>query len=408
MINFFINALAASAGGGLTYLKGIIPCLDDRRDVRTTVLVPSRLARVFNGQYETVRLITHEAGSSAGRRMWWEQTQLRNVLRQYGANLLLSTGNFALRNSPIPQILLSRNALYTCPYFYDDLLARGEYRFWLSARAQRWLALRSLRWADSTIAPTGAFARELAACTETHVAVVPHGFHLGEFFREDIPCPDELQHKLQVRDGTLRLLFVSHYNYYRNFETLFRALPLVKAKLGRKIKLFLTCGLRPDANPGNYRPEAAAGLINDLGLRDEVVELGSVPYECLNHLYRSCDLYVTAAYAESFGHPLVEAMASGLPIIASDLPVHQEICGHAAVYFPKFSPEELANTISKLAEEPSRMQEMAECGRERARAFSWKAHVEGVLKIAESLVASSVTGIGHQPLTSATTPSLGV
>jgi len=46
------------------------------------------------------------------------------------------------------------------------------------------------------------------------------------------------------------------------------------------------------------------------------------------------------AYAETFAHPLVEAMASGLPVIASDLAVHREICGGGrGCIFPRFAPE---------------------------------------------------------------------
>jgi hypothetical protein len=53
---------------------------------------------------------------------------------------------------------------------------------------------------------------------------------------------------------------------------------------------------------------------------------------------------VTPAYAESFAHPLIESMSSGLPVVASDLPVHREICGDAAIYFPRFSPDALAES----------------------------------------------------------------
>ena len=80
-----------------------------------------------------------------------------------------------------------------------------------------------------------------------------------------------------------------------------------------------------------------------------MVELGAVPYSLLHQVYRACNLYVTPAYAESFAHPLVEAMASGLPVVASDLGVHREICEDAAVYFPRFSPEELAAKVCQIA-----------------------------------------------------------
>ena len=85
--------------------------------------------------------------------------------------------------------------------------------------------------------------------------------------------------------------------------------------------------------PRRNGPQSSCG---NSSLRNEVVELGAVPYGALHHLYRSCDVYATPAYAETFAHPLVEAMASGLPVIASDLAVHREICGEAAHVFPAF------------------------------------------------------------------------
>ena len=131
---------------------------------------------------------------------------------------------------------------------------------------------------------------------------------------------------------------MSHYNYYRNFDTLFRALPILSERLHRKkMKLFLTCQLSPRKKPGSYRAESASSLMNSLGVSENVVELGTVPYRSLHHLYRASDIYVSPAYAESFAHPLLESMSSGLPLVASDLPVHREICGDAATYFPRFS-----------------------------------------------------------------------
>ena len=71
--------------------------------------------------------------------------------------------------------------------------------------------------------------------------------------------------------------------------------------------------------------------MSTLGVRDNAtLELGTVPYRSLHRLHRACHIYVTPAYAETFAHPLVEAMSSGLPVVASDLPVHREICGDAA------------------------------------------------------------------------------
>jgi glycosyltransferase involved in cell wall biosynthesis len=119
-----------------------------------------------------------------------------------------------------------------------------------------------------------------------------------------------------------------------------------------------------------------------------VVELGSVPYQQLHQLYSQCDIYVTPAYTETFAHPLVEAMSSGLPIVASDISVHREICGSAAVYFPRFSAPELAERVSQLVALPPEMKRMAALGLQRSHLFSWDTHVEQILELVERLVVS--------------------
>jgi glycosyltransferase involved in cell wall biosynthesis len=96
-------------------------------------------------------------------------------------------------------------------------------------------------------------------------------------------------------------------------------------------------------------------------------------------------LYVTPAYAETFAHPLVEAMASGLPVIASDLPVHREICGDAALYFSRFSPESLAERIMQASRSTEQVADMRALGMARSRDFSWDKHVDELLQLARRL-----------------------
>jgi glycosyltransferase involved in cell wall biosynthesis len=196
----------------------------------------------------------------------------------------------------------------------------------------------------------------------------------------------EVEEKLAQTDGAVRLLFVSHYNYYRNFETLFRGVALLRDRLpGRKVRLVLTCKLRSEDNPGDYGAEEAAALVKRLGIEAEVVELGAIPYRSLHHVYKACDVYVSAAYAESFAHPLVEAMASGLPVVASDLAVHQEVCGEAALYFPRFSAEDFSSRILELANVPDHCGSLSAKGRLQSERYSWSRHVSELISLASSL-----------------------
>jgi len=388
MIHIFINALAASAGGGLTYIRNVLPRLAIRDDVRVTVMVSEALRSEITPSAR-ITITQHASPAGSAERFWYEQRNLPSIIRNSGADVLLSTGNFALYRSPVPQILLSRNALYLSADFFRDLRERGDYRLWLDTEVKAAIARWSVRTADCTVAPSSFFAGELAQWTGKDVVCIHHGFDRETFFRESSPLPQPVQEQIAATGGSLRLLFVSHYNYYRNFETLIRAIAVLKQKLRpRTVRLLLTCKLNSEDNPGDYRADSAAELVRHFGLKQEVVELGAVPYALLHHVYRACDFYVTPAYAETFAHPLVEAMASGTPVIASDLAVHREICGAAATYFPRFSPEDIAELVIQTSKSPEKTATMRDAGIVRSQAFSWDKHVERLLILARGLTGN--------------------
>jgi glycosyltransferase involved in cell wall biosynthesis len=385
-MHLFINALAASAGGGLTYLRNLIPHLADRNDVHTTVFLSGRLRNELP-ESKNISFLQADNSSSIVSRFWFEQWELRRLIRRNKVDVLLSAGNFAIWDSPVPQILLSRNSLYTSRHFNSDLRDRGEYRLWIDTHLKRVVAKWSIYAADSTVAPSEAFAQELREWTGRKIRVIHHGFDKEAFHGDSSPLPAATQKQLSSRAHAFRLLFISHYNYYRNFETLFRAIPLIKRELGsRPIALFLTCKLVAGANPGTYRTDSASRLVRELGISNDVVELGAIPYRLLHHVYRAADVYVSPAYAESFAHPLVESMSSGLPVVASDLPVHKEVCGSAAIYFERFSPQQLAERVVEIAQVPQLAAQLSKTGIERSTVFSWKNHVERIVELAKSLM----------------------
>src|SRR5213592_1206941 len=160
MIRIFMNGLAASAGAGLTYLHNVVPHLSELPGVHTTLAVQPTLRPRFEW-LNNVDLICPEGISGTARRFVFEQTKLGDLIRKSRADVLISAGNFALRNSPVPQILLSGNSLYTSEDFSRDVRSRGDYGPWLDTRIKGFLAKQSLRWADCTVAPSNAFAQEL-------------------------------------------------------------------------------------------------------------------------------------------------------------------------------------------------------------------------------------------------------
>ena len=84
----------------------------------------------------------------------------------------------------------------------------------------------------------------------------------------------------------------------------------------------------------------------------------------------------------------IEAMASGVPVVASDLPVHREVCGQAALYFQRFSAEELAEQCFRLSRFGDLRRDLVGQGLTRSRDFSWEQHVRDILALARTLTSS--------------------
>jgi len=398
MIHLFVDASAASTGSGPTYVRNVVPHLARRSDLRSTILVSSLLRQEFQNQSNVSFVELAEQSVTAAARFVRSQRSVPEMVRRSGANVLLSAGNIALFRSPVPQILLSGNALYTSKDFFRDVRQRRDYGLWLDTKLKGQMAKWSVRVADCTVAPSQAFADEIKRWTGVRALAIHHGFDRSIFFQNTEPLPHELKqklernklerNKLERNKDELRLLFVSHYNYYRNFETLIRAISALRKIIEpRQVRLLLTCRLQPGSNPGSFRTEAAARLVQDLGVSSNIVELDAVPYHLLHHVYQACDLYITPAYVETFAHPLVEAMAAGLPVIASDLAVHREVCADAALYFPAFSPDLLAEAICRVTQSPDLLRRMSERGLERSADFSWKKHVDQIVEVAKELLS---------------------
>ncbi|MEO6724171.1 MAG: glycosyltransferase [Blastocatellia bacterium] len=392
MPRILINALASTAGGGITYLRNVLPRLSRNGSHQYLALVPpAQLESCAGWESERLRVEAAAAPNSTLARMWWEQTGLRRYIKSRRIDVLVSLGNFALFASPVPQILFNRNDLYFSPEFARDLQSRKLRGALLTHRMKSWLARQSIKHVSGkhvsgraaiNVAPTEAFANRIRSTNglrDVAVEALRFGFDVQSFTDHRDALPEAVLAQLNLNANCRRLLYVSHYNYFRNFETLIRALPLIKSRLkqqtGEDVQLVLTTDIQRGAVYGGYDATMAAELIDTLGVREDIAMLGPVDYGSLHQLYRLCDVFICPSYSESFGHPLVEAMASGVPVIAADLPVHCEVCGTAAIYFDVFDEAALATQcVWVLADQPLSGR-MKTDGLARSHQFSWDEHV---------------------------------
>jgi glycosyltransferase involved in cell wall biosynthesis len=119
--------------------------------------------------------------------------------------------------------------------------------------------------------------------------------------------------------------------------------------------------------------EALKRRIAELGMEQAVVILGGVPPETLATLYRQCALFVFPSKVETFGNPLLEAMAAGAPIACSRAAAMPEVLGEAGVYFDPDNASDMADTIDRMLRQPRHLTDYGVQARARAAQFTWEA-----------------------------------
>ena len=369
-----INATSAKMGGAATYLGNMLPemarQLGGGPDVSVTVwAAPGKEA---DGPYEVRR---HPGAHRGGlRRLYFDQWELPRILRREGQDVLYSSANVGPLRCPCRQVLLVRNPIYFSRQYERRMASLGVKA---KLRVQRWLTLRAVARADRVLFPTAAMRDMVAEYTggpRDTWSVAPYGARLDLFHAPPAP--------IAPSSSRVRLLHVSHYCDQKNVETLLRAAGQLAIRRPGVYHLTMTAGferLLAGANPHCPSLRQDRRIFDHLAALGATTDLGSVPYEDLPGVYREADIFVFPSYTESFGHPLVEAMASGLPVVAADVPVNREMCGEAALYVAPFDSVALAEAIERLAADPARRRAMRGRGLERARFFSWERHVASLL-----------------------------
>ena len=125
-------------------------------------------------------------------------------------------------------------------------------------------------------------------------------------------------------------------------------------------------------------------IISDIGdpsLHDYIKLTGYVPNSELPALYALSTIFLYPSLRESFGIPMLEAMACGIPVITSNTSSMPEVGGNAALYVDPFKPEEITTAIKKLLAEPLLRESLIRNGFENARKFSWGAMAKNVLNL---------------------------
>jgi glycosyltransferase involved in cell wall biosynthesis len=170
-------------------------------------------------------------------------------------------------------------------------------------------------------------------------------------------------------------LYVGERRPHKNLENLIEAFALFKTNNSSNIKLVLI-GKDYKGYSGKL-----ISLINRLDLEKEVFILNSVDDEKLYCYYCHASALILISFYEGFGLPLVEAMKLDIPIIASDIPIMQEIIGDSGLLVNPKNIHDIANKMELLINSKELKKELVKKGKIRGRLFSWENSACKILSI---------------------------
>ena len=193
--------------------------------------------------------------------------------------------------------------------------------------------------------------------------------------------PDEARRHVQERYGVTKpfVLFVSSLWPYKNCEGLIHAFASAKAELGDRQLVVVGPG-----RDVQYAAELRA-LADRLGVGGDVVWVGGVPLEETVHFYRAADVFVYPSFNETFGLPLLEAMATGCPVVTSDASAMPETAGGCALLADPHDADSIADAVVKACGPEG--ERLRAAGPERAAQFTWGATAEKTLAVYREVYA---------------------
>jgi glycosyltransferase involved in cell wall biosynthesis len=356
------NSLSGRDKGGTgVYSARLLEQFRGRKDVSLEVLQGGH-------QNSSANSVVSRGWGIVGN-LFWTHTILPRILRKLDADLLHAPAFIAPLVAPCPVVMTVHDISY--------LLYPSHFSRWWGVYLKA--IMPQIVSSAAAIVCVSEHSKQDAVATyklSSHkVYVVPNGVDHERFHpRTTLDC--DWARSFGIREGYL--LHVGAFSYRKNIPVLLRAVADLRSKGILKKRQLVLAGPQDLALKGAHE---VFETIQKLDLSSSVVLTGHVPAKHLPGLYRHAALLVMPSLYEGFGLPVLEAMAVGTPVVASNSASLPEVAGGAAILFPAQDHCALAGSIEEVLENRSIFEELQWKGLQRARQFSWGRAAEETIAV---------------------------
>lgn len=251
--------------------------------------------------------------------------------------------------------------------FIHDVLFKSHPQFFswkekLYFKPLLWLAPAAGRLITTTHFVTRELIKYGYRTNAETIDLVPLAVSSG-FCPRELHNPDRLsstRYKFQLPDHFI--LYVGRLNTRKNIESILVALPQLN---DQNIPLVVV-------GDKDWKAPDLEKLIIKNNVGNRIIFTGGVSNDELTAIYALSTIFCFPSYAEGFGLPPLEAMASGVPVIVSNTTALPEVCGTAALYINPDDPSTIASAINLLLTDSATYAVMKKTGIEHAATYSWE------------------------------------
>jgi glycosyltransferase involved in cell wall biosynthesis len=305
---------------------------------------------------------------------WWDQVTLPRALARDGITVFLSPYYKGPVRAPCP-VVLTIHDLYFINY---PGRSRPVYEAIVTRAARLYAARAAAIVSDSEYSKRDIVARLRVDSAKVTVIPVALG---GEFKPAALTASARARYAISAP----YVLYVGNFNPHKNIPRLIRAFAMLPGPVRSRHTLVLAGGY------GDGRP-ALAGLAASLGITDRVIFTGRIDDADLPALYADASVYVTPSLEEGFGSTVLEAMACGAPVVASNRAALPEVVGDAGLLFDAEQEKDIASVLSRVLSDAALADDLRRRALARAGLYTPARTTGRVLALLREVAGPAVAG----------------